>query len=318
MDMTARSDMAHRLRILLAAAATTIAIGACAGQSAKSPGAAAASPSRATTATYFPEPGAGWQRRRATDVGMDSAVLAQATAFAQAHDINWSRDMAEQLRTNTAREPYPEILGPFKDRGTQNGVVIRHGYIVAEWGDTERVDMTFSVAKSYLSTVFGLAVDRGLVKSVDEPVRNYIHDGGYDSPHNAPITWYQTFNQTSEWEGVLWDKPDRADRRAGYDRELKAPGTFWEYNDVRVNRAALSTLRVWKKPLPEVLRDEINDAHGHPAGVWLHVVAEHGSAPIPGRDASELLRVRGRREHDLDRSGGRSRGRHAVARQLAD
>jgi hypothetical protein len=35
-------------------------------------------------------------------------------------------DMKTQLATNTAKEPYPDILGPFKDRGHQNGVVIRH------------------------------------------------------------------------------------------------------------------------------------------------------------------------------------------------
>lgn len=109
---------------------------------------------------------------------------------------------------------------------------------MAEWGETDSVDMTFSVAKSYLSTVAGLAFDRGLIASVSDPVGKYVRDGGYESPHHAPITWHQTLNQTSGWEGVLWDKPDRADRRAGYDRELQAPGTFWEYNDGRTAAGA--------------------------------------------------------------------------------
>jgi CubicO group peptidase (beta-lactamase class C family) len=69
-------------------------------------------------------------------------------------------------------------------------------------------------------------------------------------------------NQTSEWEGDLWGKPDRADRRNGYDRTLAAPGTVWEYNDVRVNRLSLSLLRVWNRPLPEVLKREIMDPIG--------------------------------------------------------
>lgn len=232
--------------------------------------------------TYFPEPGNAWQRRRAAEVGMDSAALASAVTFAQEHEISWDRNMAEQLRRNTAREPYPDILGPFKNRGGQNGIVIRHGYIVAEWGETDRVDMTFSVAKSYLSTVAGLALDRGLIRNMNDRVGDYVHDGGYDSPHNAPITWHQTFNQTSEWEGTLWDKPDRADRRAGYDRELKAPGTFWEYNDVRVNRAALSLLRVWKKPLPAVLRDEIMNPIGA-SSTWEWHGYRNSFADVDGR-----------------------------------
>ena len=30
--------------------------------------------------------------------------------------------------------------------------------------------------------------------------------GGYDAPHNAPITWKNHLQQTSEWEGVMWGK----------------------------------------------------------------------------------------------------------------
>src|SRR5688572_6826352 len=157
----------------------------------------------ATVSAYYPERGNAWQRRRPADAGMDSAAVGAAVSFAQTNEIGWSRDMAEQMRQTTAREPYPEIIGPLKDRGSQNGMIIRHGYIVAEWGDTERVDMTFSVAKSYLSTVAGLAFDRGLIRNMDEPVAKSVRDGGYDSPHNASITWHQTFNQTSEWEGTL-------------------------------------------------------------------------------------------------------------------
>jgi CubicO group peptidase (beta-lactamase class C family) len=193
---------------------------------------------------------------------MDSARLAEAVAFARAHEIPWLTDMRAQVARNVAREPYPEILGPVKDRGVQSGIIVRHGYIVAEWGDTGRVDMTFSVAKSYLATTAGLALDRGLIRDVHDRVRDYVDDGGFDGPHNGLITWHQLLNQTSEWEGTLWDKPDVADRRQGRDRMLNAPGTFWEYNDVRVNRTALALLRVWGQPLPEVLEREIMDPIG--------------------------------------------------------
>ena len=42
--------------------------------------------------------------------------------------------------------------------------------VVAEWGDTTQVDLTFSVAKSYLSILAGLAFDRGLIRDLHEPV----------------------------------------------------------------------------------------------------------------------------------------------------
>lgn len=212
--------------------------------------------------TYFPPPGDGWERRSPAAVGMDSARLAEAVAFARGNQIPWLADMRLQLLRNTETEPFPWIQGAFKNRDSTSGLVLRHGYIVAEWGDTRRVDMTFSVAKSYLSTVAGLAVDRGLIPDVHRPVGELVQDGGFDGEHNRAITWHMLLNQTSEWEGTLWGKPDVADRRRGRDRPLETPGTFWEYNDVRVNRLALALLRVWKRPLPEVLKEHLMDPIG--------------------------------------------------------
>lgn len=211
---------------------------------------------------YFPPPGDAWATRAPEASGIDPGKLTEAVAFAQANEVNWPRDVRAQIEKDTAKEPYPEIVGLAKPRAAQNGVILHRGYIVAEWGDTRAVDMSFSVAKSYLSTVAGLAFDRGLIPDVNMPIGTQVKDGGYDLAHNAPITWRMHLTQTSEWEGTLWDKPDVADRRRGYFRTLEQPGTFWEYNDVRVNRLALSLLRVWQRPLPDVLREYLMNPIG--------------------------------------------------------
>lgn len=211
---------------------------------------------------YFPGPDDHWEKRAPGVLGLDSERLREAVKFAQEHEVDWPRNVRAQIEKDVAKEPYPAVLGDTKDRGGPAGMIVRHGYIAAEWGDVFRVDMSFSVAKSYLSTLVGLAVDRGLIKDAKDPVWKYVHDGGFDSPHNSKITWRMLLNQTSEWEGVLWDKPDAADRRRGYTRALDQPGSFWEYNDVRVNRLALALLRVWNKPLPQVLKTEIMDPIG--------------------------------------------------------
>ncbi len=231
---------------------------------------------------YVPPPDDGrWERRTPAAAGFDAAGLDSAIAFAVSREITWDKDMAAQLRRNTAREPFPDILGPYKDRGVSSGIIIRRGYIVAEWGDTNRIDMTFSVAKSYLATVAGIAVDQGLIKDLDEPVGRTVKDGGFDSPHNAKITWRMLLTQTSEWEGTLWDKPDVADRRNGYDRTLQEPGTVYEYNDVRVNRTALALLRLFKRPLPEVLAEHIMTPIG--ATRWNWFGYENSFADVEGR-----------------------------------
>lgn len=217
------------------------------------------------TSHYYPEPGDGWERRAPEDVGMSQARLDEAVAFAESHETSMPKDPGQYLRDRFAAQADQEIVGPTQERGGVNGIVVRHGYIVAEWGDTLRADMTFSVTKSYLSTLGGIAIDQGLIDSMDDPVASYVEADGvdyFDSAHNRPITWKHLFTQTSEWEGTLWGKPDTADRRRGVDRELSAPGTFWEYNDVRVNLLAACLLHVYRRPLPDVLEEEVMDPIG--------------------------------------------------------
>ena len=208
---------------------------------------------------YYPEQGEQWERRKPMDVGMDADSLNEAVRYAQTIETAWPHKLRLHYAEMEKEESYPDVVGPIKDRGATNGLILRHGYIVAEWGETRRVDMTFSVSKSYLSTMAGLALDRGLIRDVHQPVRDYVDDGGFDSPHNAQITWHHLLQQTSEWEGTLWDKPHHADGQGdqGPDTPLQAPGSVFAYNDVRVNRLALSLLRIWRKPLPQVLKDNV-------------------------------------------------------------
>jgi CubicO group peptidase (beta-lactamase class C family) len=57
-------------------------------------------------------------------------------------------------------------------------VVVRHGVLVGEWywqGATPTSPIrTWSLAKSYTSTLVGLALEQGLIHSVDDPVSRYV------------------------------------------------------------------------------------------------------------------------------------------------
>ena len=161
---------------------------------------------------YYPSRDRDWERRLPEDVGMDPRLLEEAVAFARANESPESRDLEFNHHATFGREPYGQPIGPFKPRGDPTGIVLRHGYIVTEWGDPHRVDMTFSVTKNFLSTVVGLAWHRGLIRSLDDKVKDYVWTGEFDSPHNSKITWDHLLRQTSDWEGTLWGKPDWADR----------------------------------------------------------------------------------------------------------
>jgi CubicO group peptidase (beta-lactamase class C family) len=220
------------------------------------------------TAPYFPERWT-WATRTPEQAGMDKARLDEAIAYAVANENPASKDIAIDLATSFGREPYDTIIGPTAPRGSLSGLVIRHGYLVAEWGPTDRVDMTHSVTKTFLSTVVGLAWQRGLIRDVNDRVASYVREPGlFDSDHNAPITWDHLLRQTSDWQGTMWGKPDWADRPEGErpadwpNRKLSPPGTRYKYNDARVNLLALSALHVWRRPLPEVLREEVMNPIG--------------------------------------------------------
>ena len=226
------------------------------------------SPRPTSQSVYFPDRFA-WEERRPDQVGMDAARLEAAIQFAVANENPATRDLAVSLATSFGREPFDTPIGPIQPRGALNGLVIRHGYVVAEWGESTRVDMTFSVTKSFLSTVVGIAWQKGLIRDVHDPVREYLPDAGlFDEPHNSKITWDHLLRQTSDWQGTLWGKPDWADRPEGQrpsdwpNRPLSEPGTRYKYNDVRVNLLALCALHVLRTPLPQVLREEVMEPIG--------------------------------------------------------
>ena len=217
---------------------------------------------------YYPAP-TNWEERNASSFNINSAKLQQAVNFALQNEYSESRDLRQAILKGFEREPFHEIMGPTKKRGGPAGMILKNGYIISQWGDIERVDMTFSVTKSFLSTTALLALDTGIIENVEEPVINYVWDDTFEGEHNSQITWEHLLNQSSDWSGQLWGGFDWADRppsQGGIDdwrnRKLNQPGTVFEYNDVRVNLLAFSLLQVWRQPLPMVLKDKIMDPIG--------------------------------------------------------
>ena len=238
--------------------------------------------------TYFPERNAAWQELSVKDAGWDEKGIDGVIAFAKANEYSGSRDLRIAILEGFKKEPFHEILGPTKKRGGPAGMILKKGKIVAQWGDTQRVDMTFSVTKSFLSTMAGLAVDHNLIASVDDKVDQYVWDGTFGGAHNSQITWSQLLQQNSAWQGSLWGGKDWADRppsKGGLDdwqyAAPKIPGTVMEYNDVRVNVLAYSLLQVWRKPLPQVMKEHLMDKIGA-STTWRWEGYKHAWAEVDG------------------------------------
>jgi len=233
---------------------------------------------------YFPERNETWQEKQPKDLKVNPKDLQEAVAFAEQNEYSGSRDLRIAILKGFEREPFHQILGPTKKRGGPAGMILKNGYIIAKWGDTKRVDMTFSVTKSFLSTMAGLAEDKGLIANTSDKVARYIWDGTFEGEHNSKITWEHLLQQNSAWSGELWggkDWADRPPREGGIDdwkfEKPKEPGTVMEYNDVRVNVLAYSLTHVWRNPMPLVLKEKISNRWG-PLRRWnFHQRGRYGS-----------------------------------------
>lgn len=199
--------------------------------------------------------------------------LREAIAFAVEHETSWTRETGAGWGIHhDDPPPWNRLRGPVHARGPVSGTILIEGTTLASWGEPERADLTFSIAKTYLALLAGVAHDRGLLPDADEPVGARLRGIGFDDGRNAAVTWKHLLQQTSEWEGACFGLPDLVDRyrvlsfqgsdgvelgRKGDARPLRAPGTYWEYNDVRINQLSLALMHLFRRPLPEVFREAI-------------------------------------------------------------
>ena len=201
---------------------------------------------------------------------MSSHAMQEAVQFAVDHESTWDREVTANWGVHHLDPPpWNRLLGPVHARGPVSGVVVVEGRTIASWGEPKRADLTFSVAKTYLALLAGVAHDRGLLPDVHEPVGARLHGIGFDEGNNAKVTWHHLLTQTSEWSGEVFGYSDQADHYRtvtfgkptggvkGTRRPLQEPGTYWEYNDVRINQLSLALLHLFGRPLPDVFREAI-------------------------------------------------------------
>lgn len=150
---------------------------------------------------------------------------------------------------------------------------------------------SFSVAKSFTSTLVGAAIQDGYIDSLEDKVSRYIPDlrgSAYDD-----VTIRQLLTMSS---GVRWDedyenpdadvakfnkaKPDGdMDATVSYMRKLPRahpPGTVWHYNTGETNLIGVLVSSATQKPLAQYLQERI----WHPAGMaasatWLQGKTGH-------------------------------------------
>ena len=180
------------------------------------------------------------------EVGMDAAKLNAAIEFATARETNqktFPRDLRQEII-------FGSLLGPIpKSRATTNGVRSATGMswpsMVMSMPRIRRTRLPRACCRLSPASRSVTASSK-----ISTRVGSQIKDGGYAGPHNEKVTWRHHLQQESEWEGEMWGKKHDFVGTVAFGegerkpRVLQAPGEFYQYNDVRINRFSLSLLRL--------------------------------------------------------------------------
>jgi CubicO group peptidase (beta-lactamase class C family) len=124
-------------------------------------------------------------------------------------------------------------------------LVLRDGVLVYEWyGDginRETLQTSFSVAKSFLSTLIGIAIDDGSIGSIDDPITDYVPELLERDPRFGEITLRHLITMSSglAYEEALTPWGDPASTYYSPNlrdvalsaRIVEAPGRTYLYNN---------------------------------------------------------------------------------------
>jgi CubicO group peptidase (beta-lactamase class C family) len=177
-------------------------------------------------------PGAEWERAVLTERGWSEAGLAQARAF------------SDQIRSSAV-------------------IIVQHGKVVAEWGDTTKRTELASIRKSLLSALIGIAVSERLI-NLDSTLAELDIDD--NPPALTEVEKGATVRQLLQarsgvYHHTLYETPGMAKARP--QRYSHAPGAFWYYNNWDFN--ALGT--IYQRATGTGIFDAFNTRIARPIGM---------------------------------------------------
>ena len=149
------------------------------------------------------------------------------------------------------------------------GVVVSGGYLVYAWGEHTRSADLASARKPIISTLLLIAVQEGVIGSVDEPIVRFeprLHQ--INCGKDATITWRHLASQTS---GYGWSE---------------APGAAWSYNDFAL-ALYYDTLvnRVFQRDGTWLLQSHLARPLGFEDPAHFNTIVRPGDEPRRGRIA---------------------------------
>lgn len=160
-----------------------------------------------------------WPTATPDEVGMDLALLEEAKAYALT--------------------------------GDGSGCIVRHGRLVASWGDQQKRYDLKSTTKSIGVTCLSLALADGKVALTDK-ARRHHPTFGVPPQDNAETGWLEQITLLH-----LATQTAGFDKRGGWSRLLFEPGTAWCYSDCGPNWLAECLTLAYGRDLNDVMFERV-------------------------------------------------------------
>jgi len=163
----------------------------------------------------------------------------------------------------------------------QNGEVRFEQYYLTGGRDVQWI--SWSVAKSFISALVGIAVAEGVIKSVDDPVSDYVPTlagSGYDGVRiedilqmSSGVRWSEDYSdpdaEVHRLSAVMAGEATLENFVAGMVRETE-PGTLCQYNSADTQVLGLLLTYATERSVTEYMQKKLYDPLGMESeGYWL-------------------------------------------------
>ncbi|MBR0752430.1 serine hydrolase [Bradyrhizobium jicamae] len=149
-------------------------------------------------------------------------------------------------------------------------MIVQHGRVVAEWGDTATKSNLHSIRKSLLSALYGNAVEKHLIDPTATIGSLGIDDNdpGLTEIEKTATVVDLLKARSGVYHAALYETPGMAKRRPA--RGSHPPGTFWYYNNWDFN--ALGT--IYEQATKQSIFDAFDQQIAHPIGMQDYVASD--------------------------------------------
>lgn len=199
---------------------------------------------------------------------LSACVPARTTAFARGEytaqspfpGAEWTS--AAPATQGFSQEGIDRAVGYAKQEGSTSGMIVHNGLVVAEWGDVSRKSNLYSVRKSFMSALIGIAIARGQIQLDDTLAQLSIDD---KEPSLSPIEKQATLRMLLEarsgvYHPTVYETAAMVETRPA--RYSHSPGTFWYYNNWDFNVVGAIYEKATGNDIFNALQSEIADPIG--------------------------------------------------------